>query len=135
MSILSIILIVFPAILRDPTQLALENLALCKQLTVLKRGILFQNTSARPPFGPIHPHHGTPAHEEGMPLRGGRNSWEGQASRRPTAHRIRHLQGLLALHRARIDFSRRTGNLQGICSRCIERLREGGGYSLLREKF
>jgi len=34
----------------------------------------------------------TPAHEEGMPLRGGRNSWGGQASRRPTAHRIRHLE-------------------------------------------
>ena len=39
MSILGIILIAFRAILRDPAQLALENLALRQQLAVLKRRV------------------------------------------------------------------------------------------------
>ncbi len=74
MPILRVILLLFRALFRDRSQLALENLALRQQLAILKRSVQFQNTRARPPrSGPIRLHDGAPANSPGIPPRSERN--------------------------------------------------------------
>ncbi len=82
MSILRIILLLFSALFRDRSQLALENLALRRQLAFLKWSAQFQIARAGPRSGPIRLHDSVPADRPGTPLRGGRNFGERHPARR-----------------------------------------------------